>query len=484
MVKSDRQTFKKYLQRPWYIQGFSAVPIFLSIAGESGIFMKKYLGFNYQHFLFHYQDSYGEMAYDPADFKRLWQEVKNHLANQPNYLQTVKQEYLRNVRKYQPLLKKINVDYLIGLTDQRLLALLKKLLLAQQDNVGVSHIIDAVGVEIEEEFKQKLQQETPNSTLVEFNQIFTTLITPSRLPFVSQEERELLNIKNGVKNISGLKKHAAKYFWLENSFAGPKVLGPLYFQKKLFQLKKESRLRPSNKFQISKYQLSRSLKSLVKIIDYCAVWQDERKALILKNIHYLGLVLQEIARRFQQPVEDLYYLGFRESLKFKSFREVEKMSPKLKSRRRGCLVIIDQKLDRIVSGVDYKHLMSGRTSLLKDQTHSSHDLHGTVANTGTANGRVRIIKSVKTLSSFKKGEILVTSMTRPEFMTAIKKAAAIITDEGGLTCHAAIIARELNIPAVIGTKIATKVLRDGDWVEVKANHGIIKIVQTSSKMRK
>lgn len=63
----------------------------------------------------------------------------------------------------------------------------------------------------------------------------------------------------------------------------------------------------------------------------------------------------------------------------------------------------------------------------------------------------------------------------------MERAATIITDEGGITCHAAIISRELKIPCIIGTKIATQVLKDGDRVEVDANKGIIRILQKSKK---
>lgn len=68
-------------------------------------------------------------------------------------------------------------------------------------------------------------------------------------------------------------------------------------------------------------------------------------------------------------------------------------------------------------------------------------------------------------------------MTRPELMPAVKKAKAIITDEGGLTCHAAIVSRELGVPCIIGTKIATKILKDGNLVEVDANKGIIRKIK-------
>jgi pyruvate,water dikinase len=68
-------------------------------------------------------------------------------------------------------------------------------------------------------------------------------------------------------------------------------------------------------------------------------------------------------------------------------------------------------------------------------------------------------------------------MTMPDFAPAMKKAAAIVTDEGGLTCHAAIISRELGKPCVVGTKFATRLLKDGDMIEVNANHGIVKKVK-------
>ena len=74
------------------------------------------------------------------------------------------------------------------------------------------------------------------------------------------------------------------------------------------------------------------------------------------------------------------------------------------------------------------------------------------------------------------GDIMVSPMTTPDFVPAMEKAAAFITDEGGIMCHAAIIAREMKKPCIIGTKIATDVLRDGDVVEVDAYSGIVRVI--------
>ena len=106
------------------------------------------------------------------------------------------------------------------------------------------------------------------------------------------------------------------------------------------------------------------------------------------------------------------------------------------------------------------------------------EIKGQIASKGIARGPVKIIIDMEgpEVKNFKEGDILVTSMTRPEFIPLIKKAGAIITNEGGITCHAAIISRELGIPCIISTKNATQILKDGDLVEVDADQGVVKIL--------
>jgi phosphohistidine swiveling domain-containing protein len=81
----------------------------------------------------------------------------------------------------------------------------------------------------------------------------------------------------------------------------------------------------------------------------------------------------------------------------------------------------------------------------------------------------------------KEGDIIVAPMTTPIHIPAMQKSAGIITDEGGITCHAAIVAREMKKPCIIGTKIATQVLKDGDLVEVDADNGVVRILEQAEK---
>lgn len=105
------------------------------------------------------------------------------------------------------------------------------------------------------------------------------------------------------------------------------------------------------------------------------------------------------------------------------------------------------------------------------------EFKGQIAFKGKVQGIVRRTYSEKDANALLPGEILVASMTQPELMRGMMNAAAFITDEGGLLCHAAIIARELKKPCIIGTKIATKVLKDGDLVEVDAEKGVVRILK-------
>lgn len=108
-------------------------------------------------------------------------------------------------------------------------------------------------------------------------------------------------------------------------------------------------------------------------------------------------------------------------------------------------------------------------------------LKGISANIGKVEGRARIIsgdtindsKLLKELTKVKNGEILITEMTRPLFVTVMRKVAGIITDRGGILCHAAMVAREFNLPCIVNTRNATRELKTGQKILLDANKGII-----------
>ena len=100
-------------------------------------------------------------------------------------------------------------------------------------------------------------------------------------------------------------------------------------------------------------------------------------------------------------------------------------------------------------------------------------LRGLGAAPGAASGPARVLGSLSEVDKFHDGDVLVTRMTAPDWVPLMRRAAAIATDSGGMTCHAAIVSRELGIPCIVGTRTATETLRDGEVVTVDATRGIV-----------
>ncbi len=118
---------------------------------------------------------------------------------------------------------------------------------------------------------------------------------------------------------------------------------------------------------------------------------------------------------------------------------------------------------------------AGGESLAPQQAELGAELvRGLGAAPGTGSGPVRVVADLGQAEKFGEGEILVTHMTAPDWVPLMRKSAAIVTDSGGMTCHAAIVSRELGIPCVVGTAEATKVLRDGELVTVDATEGVVR----------
>ena len=203
--------------------------------------------------------------------------------------------------------------------------------------------------------------------------------------------------------------------------------------------------------------------------------KDYRKMSLVESYYNIEPLLQEIGKRTKLTLVEV-----RNCL----LVEVEAMllgklkRPKgLDKRRKGCLFIVANKHlpGRVFTGslfVKMKKYLKKKEDLSEIAY-----FHGQTACTGKAVGAAKIINTVKDLSKMKEGDILISQMTNPDLVPAMKISAAIITDMGGITCHAAIVSRELKKPCIIGTKIATKVLKDGMTVEVDANLGMVKILK-------
>ncbi|MBI4427165.1 MAG: hypothetical protein HY569_01630 [Candidatus Magasanikbacteria bacterium] len=224
---------------------------------------------------------------------------------------------------------------------------------------------------------------------------------------------------------------------------------------------------------------SEELLTLLAINDIIFSIHDRRKECMTQAIHYLDFLMAEIGRRFNLPLYDLRYIRASE------LDQLPNIAEELRSRReRSLYVVLPGGKEALFIGDEAENLFKTLEKTDAENKSSVEILRGNCASPGKVTGIVKICRGEVELGKVNDGDILVACMTQPEFLPAVKKAKAIITDEGGITCHAAIVSRELGIPCVIGTKIATKVLKDGDEVEVDANHGVVTVIARKAPMRR
>jgi phosphoenolpyruvate synthase/pyruvate phosphate dikinase len=285
------------------------------------------------------------------------------------------------------------------------------------------------------------------------------------------EQIDLLEISAIPKDDETIKRigeHAIRFGWMgvsDNSF----LVDPWksdYFIERIKEIES-----PAEKLKILTTNREKELenyKKFIKGLDKNLVEDAE----ILQDFIYLRTyritalkkaqinikpLIKEIAKRFDLTFEDIVW--------FKP-DEIESLLisgkvPDFEGRKKGYAVIRENGIVRIENIENH------------EEVKASNILRGVAANKGKAEGIVKIICNAKEADKMKEGNILVTKMTVPDMIMAIEKAAAIVTDEGGITSHAVIISRELGKPCVIATKIATKVLKDGDRVRVDAENGVI-----------
>jgi len=186
-------------------------------------------------------------------------------------------------------------------------------------------------------------------------------------------------------------------------------------------------------------------------------------------------LFKEIGRRYYLSVKQIRYLypcEFKDLLLKNKF-SATKLNDRYKFSINYSLGSYEE--DKLIEGCEARKFLS-ELNIIKEDIKDIKIIKGDCASPGRARGSVKIINIPKDIDKMKDGDVFVSIATNPDLIPAIKKASAIITDMGGITCHAAIVSRELGIPCVIGTKIITKVIKDGDIVDVDATHGKINIV--------
>ena len=293
------------------------------------------------------------------------------------------------------------------------------------------------------------------------------------------------------KSSQKIKSYIKKYFWFRTDFYKATETTPkLLLKKVLSEISKNKRpqvlkelkeidnnFRKINKQKnklLSTLKLTKGDKKEIRFSRLIIGWLDQRKVGTMKQCYYFFSIIGETAKKYNLKYHDLAIYIIDEFGKFLAKKEKIKKKDII-GRNDGVFVVFERnKKVKMFYGRTGKEMFNIATYLKKQK-----EVRGQVASRGSIKkikGKVRVVYN-PTKDKFNKGEILVTSMTRVEFVPLMRKAKAIITNEGGVACHAAIVSREMGLPCIIGTRVATDVLKTGDRVELDLMTGQIKILR-------
>lgn len=209
------------------------------------------------------------------------------------------------------------------------------------------------------------------------------------------------------------------------------------------------------------------------------------KAQIIKNREFYDKVKYAADEYIIKLAEKIVSLDKREYLQYMTLDEVFKAKPvninELKIRKKGFVyhegkILLPKEFNKLCQTNGY--IINLKENI---QIDNKNTIRGNVAYPGVVSGKAKIIYKESDLDKVNTGDIIVSPMTVPTYIEAMKRAAAFVTDEGGTVCHAALIARELKKPCIVGTKCATIVLRDNMRIKVDADNGIVIISQKRGK---
>jgi phosphoenolpyruvate synthase/pyruvate phosphate dikinase len=468
-------------ENEYYMQEFVGYP-FATVVAWSGITMERELGYAYTKLIYRFGGAAGVMGYTKDDLSRIYTLVMENVSKNSNYLAGLEARYHKTVNGHQETFLKIDTG-LESATDGELLNVLKDVWQALTDSVGVAHILESVGQCIEQDLRDELsacgvtEDALPNLVRV--------LSSPAAYSWLQKEERELRAVgalPEGEQH-EALIEHYRKWFWINTNYAGRGKLTIDDFIDRMNEQRLNgvptddlTAIQNEKTTLLKQFATDQRINKLVSIIEHTVMWQDDRKANVYKAVDHAFRVFEEIERRLALDVGILSYMTTADVERLADLSDIRTLIPQLEIRKEGVYILQEAGGETVLAGADVATIDALRVNHKTGQEQVS-EFSGSSAFRGRVTGTVRLCMSIESVKNFPEGYVLVTSMTRPEFVPAVKNAVAIITDEGGITCHAAIVARELKKPCIIGTNIATHVLHDGDLVEVDADNGVVRVIR-------
>lgn len=444
-------------------------PYFSTVFFESfGRIMPEWLGFRYEKMIFLVSNKMsnqaffeeGELEAATKHFDRIWRdEVKTKEILHKSRLAF--KEAIKLERSARTDWSSVGTEELLELTQNYY-----KVMIEVFSRMNVSQPQHVVS--LEERLEKLLASQTNKEEMLK-----ATTSYSGKLPW-DDEDKEIAKLygqwrqMSNVEQQKSLDKLVRSYGWL-NAVEGDELFEHEHYRQKIVNY--EEQAEDHKTLIVDLPDEVQRIGRLIGELGHLRLWARYHWMYVR---YYLKSMLKELVKRSDLP--QLEFATVQEIVKFFDGEIVDVDS--IGTRQRGYAAYASNGVIEFATGVAYKKIQK----MVRGEEQEDQVIKGAVANKGKVRGHVRVISFSSAdyqdqVKAFKKGEILVTGMTRPQIVHLVKKAAAIVTDEGGITSHAAVVGREFNIPTVIGTHNATDVLKTGDEVEVDANKGIVKIIK-------
>lgn len=364
---------------------------------------------------------------------------------------------------------------------------------------------------VESNLIQFLKSKLPSEE--QFKEAYSLFTEPPENSFAQDQEEDLLRLmeeffdnKVWVHDInsksaeelkkmhptfySQLQQHTQKHAWVYYVYAGPafteqnflefirdylqKGIDPSEKLQEIAERKEQSQ--KSKKYYLKKLQPDQFHSTILALAGTMVWGKPRRKDYQSKSYYHFEKLLREIANRLSLTLQQARCIPPDSLLTTLTEKEIDRDLLDQIYDYHACLPNDDGTITILV-GEEARTFMKFKVQEEKELVKTKTELKGNCACVGKAKGTVRIINIPADMAKMNQGDILVSVATTPAIVPAMKKAAAILTDEGGLTCHAAIVSREMRTPCIVGLKVVTKVFKDGDQVEVDASKGTVKKVK-------
>lgn len=304
--------------------------------------------------------------------------------------------------------------------------------------------------------------------------------------------KEVVELSSDIRML--LELHLKNYGWLTYGYSGPAMslehLGNLLKEnldqgKTLMQQKNDllnsfTKAEEEKKKMISDLNLNSQMKYILHVSSELMLQKDFRKGVNQDSYLAIDRILTELGKRMGLSLLEIKYLTdgeIKEAVLNKNYFHYQEIC---KQRVEKCCYLCHNGIIEVYEGeVAEKMIAKKMKEIIKKDEISADTIQikGMTAYKGKVTGVAKIVLVVADIDKIKEGEILVSSSTNPDLLLAMKKASAFVTNTGGIISHAAIVSRELKKPCVVGTRVATHLIKDGDLIEVDADKGVVNILK-------